>query len=69
MFSGSSTTYEFKSLIVLALALIVLGPKRLPGAGGAMGRSLREFKDAVSGDRADDALQATTEPRLGVRPS
>lgn len=36
-------------IIVLALALIVLGPKRLPDAGRSLGRGLREFKDSVAG--------------------
>ena len=36
-------------ILVLAIALIVLGPKRLPEAGRALGRGLREFKDSVSG--------------------
>lgn len=53
-------------LLVLALALLVLGPKRLPGAGRAMGRGLREFKDAIA-SRADaqgelDAVDAADEP-------
>jgi len=39
-------------LIVLAVALVVLGPKRLPDAGRALGQSLREFKDSISGERA-----------------
>ena len=39
-------------LIVLAVALVVLGPKRLPGAGRALGQGLREFKDSISGERA-----------------
>lgn len=36
-------------LIVLVVALIVLGPKRLPGAGRALGHGLREFRDSISG--------------------
>ena len=36
-------------IVVLAIALIVLGPKRLPDAGRSLGRGLREFKDSVSG--------------------
>ena len=36
-------------LLVLAIALIVLGPKRLPEAGRGLGRGLREFKDSVRG--------------------
>jgi sec-independent protein translocase protein TatA len=37
-------------ILVLAIALIVLGPRKLPDAGRALGRGLREFKDALSGD-------------------
>lgn len=48
-------------IVLLVVALLVLGPKRLPDAGRSMGRSLREFKDGLSGDRA--ALDAAPEPR------
>ncbi len=41
-------------ILVLAIALIVLGPKRLPDAGRALGRGIREFKDGISG-HTDDA--------------
>ena len=40
--------------IVLVLALIVLGPKRLPEAGRSLGRGMREFKDSISGRNNDD---------------
>jgi sec-independent protein translocase protein TatA len=36
-------------LLVLAIALVVLGPKRLPEAARSVGRGLREFKDSLSG--------------------
>ena len=36
-------------IIVLVIALIVLGPKRLPEAGRSLGRGMREFKDSLSG--------------------
>ena len=36
-------------IIVLAIALIVLGPKKLPDAGRSLGKGLREFKDSVGG--------------------
>jgi len=42
-------------IVVLALALLVLGPKRLPEAGKAVGRGLREFKGAISGGGSDDS--------------
>ena len=41
-------------IIVLVIALIVLGPKRLPEAGKAVGKGLREFKDSLSGVSHDD---------------
>jgi sec-independent protein translocase protein TatA len=37
-------------IILLAVALIFLGPKRLPDAGRALGQGLREFKDSMSHD-------------------
>jgi sec-independent protein translocase protein TatA len=42
--------------IVLVIALIVLGPKRLPDAGRALGRGMKEFRDSISGvtARRDD---------------
>jgi sec-independent protein translocase protein TatA len=37
-------------IVVLVLALVVLGPKRLPEAGRSLGKGLREFKDSISGN-------------------
>jgi sec-independent protein translocase protein TatA len=37
-------------LIVLAIALIVFGPKRLPEMGKSIGRGIREFKSSISMD-------------------
>ena len=41
-------------VIVLVLALIILGPKRLPEAGRAVGKGMREFKDSLTGAAADE---------------
>jgi sec-independent protein translocase protein TatA len=35
-------------LFLGAVALIVLGPKRLPGLAKALGKGVREFRDALS---------------------
>jgi sec-independent protein translocase protein TatA len=43
-------------IIVLVIALIVLGPKRLPDAGRSLGKGMREFKESVSG-RDRDAVR------------
>lgn len=43
-------------MIILVIALIVLGPKKLPDFGRSLGNGMREFKDSLSGDpkREDD---------------
>ncbi len=41
-------------IIVLVIALIVLGPKKLPEMGKSIGRGMREFKDSVSGISGKD---------------
>ncbi len=49
-------------IIVLVIALLVLGPKRLPEAGKAVGKGLREFKDSLSGITHDDDDEDDGEP-------
>jgi sec-independent protein translocase protein TatA len=58
-------------VVVLIIALVVFGPKRLPELGNSLGKGIREFRDTVSGDKQDDgdddvkalsATQATTAP-------
>ena len=41
-------------VLVLVIALIVLGPRKLPEAGRAIGRGMREFKESLSGHDPDD---------------
>ena len=50
-------------LFILVIALLVLGPKKLPEVGRALGRGLRDFRSALSGeeqDRPDEVLSQTT---------
>jgi sec-independent protein translocase protein TatA len=60
-------------IVVLIIALIVFGPKRLPELGNSLGKGIREFKDSVTGENKDDdvddddvkaisASKATTTP-------
>ena len=52
-------------LVVLIIALIVFGPKRLPELGNSLGRGIREFRDTVSGEQARRGRrrgQAAAEP-------
>jgi sec-independent protein translocase protein TatA len=49
--------------IVLIIALLVFGPKRLPELGKSLGNGIREFKGSISGehddkpDKPDEATQ------------
>lgn len=42
-------------IVVLVIALVILGPKKLPGLGRSLGTGMREFKDSISGNSKDDA--------------
>ena len=37
-------------VIVLVIALLVLGPKKLPEVGRSVGKGMREFKESISGE-------------------
>jgi sec-independent protein translocase protein TatA len=41
-------------IVILVIALLVLGPKKLPEVGRSVGRGMREFKESLSGDKDDD---------------
>lgn len=44
-------------IAVLVIALLVLGPKRLPEAGRSLGKGLREFKDTLAGSSPNEGDQ------------
>ncbi|HLX34148.1 MAG TPA: twin-arginine translocase TatA/TatE family subunit [Candidatus Limnocylindrales bacterium] len=58
MFEGLTPTHL---ILVLAIALIVLGPGKLPEAGAALGKAIRGFRDAATG-RDEPSPPATTPP-------
>ena len=41
-------------IIVLVIALLVFGPKKLPELGRSLGSGMREFKDSITGGDEDD---------------
>jgi sec-independent protein translocase protein TatA len=58
-------------LFVLVVALLVLGPKRLPEVGRSLGRGLRDFRSAISGDEPQEQTitQASAEATATTPPA
>ena len=64
-------------IVVLIIALIVFGPKRLPELGNSLGKGIREFKESVTGENKDDdrddddvkAISASKATATPVEPS
>jgi sec-independent protein translocase protein TatA len=56
-------------IIVLVIALVVFGPKRLPDLGRSLGTGMREFKDSITGKDDDDKTLAAAadEPRASSK--
>jgi len=48
--------------IVLIIALVVFGPKRLPELGRSLGRGIREFRGSVSGEDSEEERTEAIEP-------
>jgi sec-independent protein translocase protein TatA len=49
--------------IVAIIAILVLGPKRLPAAGRGLGKSMREFKSGMAGISGDSEKSAKAESK------
>lgn len=49
-------------IVVLAIALLILGPNRLPDAGRSRGRAMREFKESLRGGGDTPAADAEQRP-------
>ena len=52
--AGMSNIGPMELIIVLVIALIVLGPKKLPEVGRSIGKGMREFKESLAGETHDD---------------
>ena len=47
-------------LVVLIIALVVFGPKRLPELGRSLGKGIREFRGSITGDHEDTDVDEET---------
>ena len=66
MFSGLLQPTHL--IILLVVALIFLGPKRLPEAGRSLGQGLRQFKDSIGGEAAPPLTEAPATAREDTAP-
>jgi sec-independent protein translocase protein TatA len=55
--------------IVLVIALLVFGPKRLPELGSSLGRGMREFKDSITGNNKDEDDEKAEQAKLEMSAS
>jgi sec-independent protein translocase protein TatA len=54
-------------LLILGIALLFFGPKRLPELGKGLGASIRDFKDAMSGSKPEEKSTSQLEaPKAAV---
>ncbi len=54
-------------VIILVIALLILGPGKLPDVGAALGKSIREFRKASTD--VQDAVKIDTSPMPTTTPS
>jgi TatA/E family protein of Tat protein translocase len=64
-----STPGPLELLVLLALALLLLGPKRLPEAARSAGKAMRELRDALSGDDDDEFADRDEEELADAGPA
>jgi sec-independent protein translocase protein TatA len=53
--------------IVLVIALLVFGPKRLPELGKSLGSGMREFKDSITGRNDEEDEKREEQAKLEVQ--
>jgi sec-independent protein translocase protein TatA len=68
MLAFISTPGPLELLVILGIALIVLGPKKLPDAARSVGRGVREFKETLQGVNDYDDDDDLDEDRPRAKP-
>lgn len=55
-------------IVIIIIALLILGPKRLPGLGKGLGVGMREFKEGITGESKDDEKPEITQSQASAVP-
>ena len=55
-------------MVIMVVALLVLGPQRLPEVARSVGKGMRELKDSLSGVNDDDYADELEEERPAAKP-
>ncbi len=55
---GEGLLQPMHLLVILAIVLLIFGPKRLPDLGKGLGRSIREFKESFKASEPPPPAQA-----------
>ena len=56
-------------MVILVVALLVLGPQRLPEVARSVGRGMRELRDSLSGVNDDDYPDELEDERPTAKPA
>jgi sec-independent protein translocase protein TatA len=56
-------------IVVLALVLIIFGPKRLPELGHSLGKGIREFRGSLSGENDEPPAAPKLESAADAKPA
>ncbi|MEA2330502.1 MAG: sec-independent protein translocase protein TatA [Thermoleophilaceae bacterium] len=68
MLAFISAPGPLEMLVILVVALIVLGPQRLPEAARSVGRGMRELKESLQGVNEDDYADDVDDERPAAKP-
>ncbi len=67
--AGMANVGPLEVVVVLIIALVIFGPKRLPEMGSSLGKGIRDFKSALAGEHDAEEKQAPeAKPRLQQLP-
>ena len=50
-------------LVILLVAMVVFGPKKIPEIARSLGQGIREFKDVFKGSLDEETVKVLTDPK------